>query len=132
MTSDEQLVDGQAAGPKEAGEDLVELIFRILGERGMSQKQLAEASGIPLSTINAWLTRRRGTKGVDPDKLRALAAALGVPVRIVFAGAGRQTPAPLDEEREAKLLRLYRNLTVQGQRALVQTAEALNQTSRAS
>lgn len=132
MTSDNQLAGGPAVDSESAGEDLPSLILRVLDERGMTQKQLSEESGIPMSTLNAWTTRRRGTKGVNPDKLRALAKALGVPVRIVFEAAGRKVPGRLDEEREAKLLRLYRNLPVDGQRALVQTAEALNRAARAS
>lgn len=121
-------------GPEQVeGEDLAALILRILAERGgLTQKWLAEESGIPYSTLNAWCTRRRGTTGVDPDVLRVLGKALGVPARVVFEAAGRRVPGPSSEEREVKLLRLYRNLSVEGQRALIQMAEAMDRESRAS
>ncbi|WP_331623623.1 helix-turn-helix transcriptional regulator [Streptomyces sp.] len=99
----------------------------------MTQRDLAKVTGIPYSTLNAWLTRRRGTGGgISPDHLRALAKGVRLTVREMFEANGRQVPGDLDAEREAKLLRIYRNLPVEGQRALIQTAEALGRSMRAS
>lgn len=114
-------------------EDVAALVLRRLGELRMSQRELATTTGIPYSTLNAWVTRRRGGGGgIDPDHLRALAKALKITAAEMFAANGRQTPGDLDEVREAKLLRLYRNLSVSGQRALIQTAETLSKGMRAS
>jgi transcriptional regulator with XRE-family HTH domain len=113
--------------------DVAELIRRGLARKGMTQRQLATETDIPYSTLNAWATRRRGTGGnIDPDQLRTLAKALGYTARTMFEANGRQPPAELDQEREAKLLRLYRNLSTDGQRALIATAETLSRGMRAS
>jgi transcriptional regulator with XRE-family HTH domain len=115
------------------GEDVAALIARRLAETGMSQRTLSDKSEIPYSTLNAWITRRRGGGGgIDPGHLRKLAEILDVTVREMFAANGRQVPGDLDREREAKLLRIFRNLTTEGQRALIGMAEALDKSSRAS
>jgi transcriptional regulator with XRE-family HTH domain len=115
-----------------AVEDLAALIKRVMDERGLTQKAIAEASGIPVATLSAWVTRRRGTAGrIDGSVLRRLAEALGVTPRDVFEAAGRRPPADLDAAREEKLLRLYRDMSVSGQRALIETAEALSRVPRA-
>jgi transcriptional regulator with XRE-family HTH domain len=117
------------------GEDLAALIQRVISDNpGLTQKAIAEASGIPHATINAWITRRRGQGGrIDPDVLRALAAALpGVTVAEVFESSGRRVPADLNVEREQRLVKLFRNLSPEGQRAVIQTAEALSRAPRAS
>lgn len=109
--------------------------MRVIDENpGLTQKAIADCSGIPYQTVNAWVKRRRGGGGkIDPDTLRALQKCLPrTTVADVFAAAGRRTPADLDSEREAKLLRIYRNLPVASQRALVQTAEAFEQSARAA
>lgn len=126
----ERVTDPVDASP---GEDVAALIARRLAQTGMSQRELSDRTGIPYSTLNAWITRRRGGGGgINPDHLRKLAEVLDVTVREMFAANGRQVPGDLDREREAKLLRIFRNLTTEGQRALIQMAEALDQTTRAS
>lgn len=117
----------------EGGEDLAALLLRRLAELGRTQRELATATGIPYSTLNAWATRRRGTGGgIDPDDLRKLAKALRLKVAEVFEANGRRVPGELNAEREAKLLRLYRNLSTEAQRALIQTAEVMSRSMRAS
>ncbi|MFD8597000.1 helix-turn-helix domain-containing protein [Kitasatospora sp. NPDC059646] len=122
------------AGAVGAGEDLSSLIRRALAEAGLNQTWLARETGIPLPTINAWVNRTRGTDGrIDPDRLRAIAGALpGVTVAEVFESAGRRAPGDLDAEREKKLLRLYRSLPTTQQRILIEQAELLARTARAS
>lgn len=119
--------------PAGQGEDVAALVLRRLAEMKMTQRELATNAGIPYSTLNAWLTRRRGTGGgISPDHLRALAKELRVTAREMFEANGRAVPGDLDAAREAKLLKIYRNLPVESQRALIQTAEALDRGSRAS
>jgi transcriptional regulator with XRE-family HTH domain len=116
-------MDGQT------GEDLAALLRSVLAENpGLTQKQIAEASGIPYATLNAWVTGRRGAGGrIAADDLRSLADALPAdyPVARVFAAAGRRTPANLDAEREARLLELFHELDADQQRALIDMARAL-------
>jgi transcriptional regulator with XRE-family HTH domain len=52
-----------------------ERLKQLRAEKGMTQKQLAEASGVPLSTI-----RQYEQHGVNPgwDNVVAIATALGV------------------------------------------------------
>ncbi|MEY9876569.1 transcriptional regulator with XRE-family HTH domain [Streptacidiphilus sp. MAP12-33] len=110
------------------GEDLAALILRVIDENpGLSQKGIAEKSGIPLATINAWVTRRRGTSGrIDPDSLRKLAAVLPkTTVKQVFESTGRRAPANLDQEREKKLLRLWRQMDAQQQRSVLDMVEVM-------
>ncbi|MFJ6617612.1 transcriptional regulator [Kitasatospora sp. NPDC091335] len=115
-----------------AGEDLSALILRVLAETGRSQTWLAGRADIPLASLNAWVRRARGTAGIDPDVLRRLADALGLTPAAVFAAAGRRVPAALNEEREKKMLRLFRELPTAQQRLLVQQAEAMVRIARAS
>jgi len=117
------------------GEDLAALLARLLEETGKTQKDLATASAIPYATLNAWMKRTRGTSRVDPDKFRTLAETLRtwgaeVTPKQVFEAAGRPVPGPTDAEREAKLLKVYRELPADSQRALVATAEAMRKGTR--
>jgi transcriptional regulator with XRE-family HTH domain len=127
---------GPVTKPSDAArerEDVAALVKRRLKAKGMTQRDLADETGIPYSTLNAWITRRRGGGGgINPDQLRLLAEHLDVTAKAMFEANGRQVPGELSQEREAKLLRLFRNLTTEGQRALIQTAEALTRGTRAS
>ncbi|WHX19797.1 helix-turn-helix transcriptional regulator [Streptomyces malaysiensis subsp. malaysiensis] len=119
------------------GEDLATLLTRVLEETGRTQKELAKEAGIAYPTLNAWMNRTRGTSRVSPDKLRDLAAAIKIiggeiTVRDVFEASGRRVPGPTDQEREARLLAIYRALPVESQRAVLQFAEAMNKAARAS
>ncbi|MFI9824470.1 helix-turn-helix domain-containing protein [Streptomyces sp. NPDC052013] len=113
------------------GEDLAALITRLLDRvPDRTQKDLAAAAGISYPTLNAWMNRTRGTSRVDPERLRALVDAFrrwGVEVtpREVFLAAGRPVPGRSDQEREDRLLRLYRQLPEAKQRDLVRAAEVM-------
>lgn len=130
---------GAKAGedPARQGEDLAALLQRLLDQvEGKSQKDLAQAAGIPYPTVNAWMNRTRGTSRVDPEKLRSMREVFrgwGVKtdVREFFVAAGRPVPGPSSVEREARLLKLYRQLPEDKQRALVKDAEAMLAVSRA-
>ncbi len=127
-----------AEDPAPNGEDLAALLTRLLEEAGdKTQKELAEAAGIKYPTLNAWMNRTRGTSRINPDDLRALTNILrgwgaDVVPRQLFEAAGRPVPGPTDEEREQRLLDIYRQLPTKGQRALIQSAEAMLSGARAS
>ncbi|MEV0446085.1 helix-turn-helix transcriptional regulator [Streptomyces spectabilis] len=120
------------------GEDLAALLERLLDEApDKTQKDLAAAANISYPTLNSWMNRTRGTSRVSPDRLRALAEAfrkwkVDVTVAEVFAAAGRQVPGRSEEEREARLLKLYRQLPEDKQRDVVKYAEAMLAVSRVS
>ncbi|NEB57605.1 helix-turn-helix domain-containing protein [Streptomyces griseus] len=127
-----------AEDPAPTGEDLAALLTRLLEETGdKTQKDLAAAAGINYSTLNHWMKRTRGTSRINPDDLRALTNILrgwgaDVVPRQLFEAAGRPVPGPTDEEREKRLLDIYRQLPSRGQRALIQSAEAMLAGARAS
>lgn len=115
------------------GEDLAALLKRLLAEKDKSQAWLAAETGIPLATINAWIVGRRAPKGTaGTESLRKLAEALGSTPKEMFEATGRRAPGPLSQEREEKLLRIYRALSTEGQRALIQTGEALARVPRSN
>ncbi|MDR6980607.1 transcriptional regulator with XRE-family HTH domain [Streptomyces sp. 3330] len=116
--------------------DLAVLLERLLAQApGKTQKDLASAAGISYPTLNAWMNRTRGTSRIDPERLRAMVDVFrrwGVATtpREFFEAVGRPAPGPSGDEREARLLRLYRQLPEARQRALLKDAEAMLQVSR--
>ncbi|GAA4995067.1 transcriptional regulator [Streptomyces sp. Tue6028] len=127
---------GSGEGVAHGGEDLAALLERLLAQvPDRTQKDLAEQAGISYPTLNAWMNRTRGTSRIDPEKLRAMVEVFrrwGVKTtpREFFATVGRPVPGPSGDEREAQLLKLYRQLPESRQRALVKNAEAMLQLSR--
>ncbi|MEU6535571.1 helix-turn-helix transcriptional regulator [Streptomyces sp. NPDC047000] len=119
-------------------EDLAALLERLLAEvPDKTQKDLAVEAGVKYPTLNAWLNRTRGTSRIELEVLRALAKtfqAWGVDTspREFFEATGRPVPGRTDEEREARLLKLYRQLPEDRQRDLVKDAEAMLRVSRVS
>ena len=112
-------------------EDLAALLERLLQQApDRTQKDLAGAAGISYPTLNAWMNRTRGTSRVAPDTLRSLVDAFrawGVAVtpKEMFEAAGRPVPGRADEEREGRLLAVYRQLPESKQRDLLKFADAM-------
>lgn len=139
MTSHQNDPGGQGPAEDRApeGEDLAALLLRVVDEADITQKQLAEMSGIPYATLNAWINRTRGTSRVPHEKLRDIVTAVNsrgvkLTVREIFEATGRQVPGRADEEREKRLLKLYRQLPEDKQRDLVRYAEAALRLSHVS
>ncbi|WP_432057790.1 helix-turn-helix domain-containing protein [Streptomyces sp. bgisy022] len=120
------------------GEDLAALLERLLAQvPGRSQKDLAREADISYQTLNAWMNRTRGTSRIPPERLRAMVEVFrrwGVRTtpKEFFEAVGRPVPGPGRDEREARLLKLYRQLPEARQRALIKDAEAMLQVSRMS
>ncbi|MEV1079928.1 transcriptional regulator [Streptomyces sp. NPDC050211] len=118
------------------GEDLAALLERLLGARpDKTQKDLATESGVRYPTLNAWINRTRGTSRIDHEVLRSLVEVFrgwGVEVtpKEMFEAAGRPVPGPVGDEREARLLKIYRALPEGKQRDVVKYAEAMQAVSR--
>ncbi|MFD8970490.1 helix-turn-helix domain-containing protein [Streptomyces sp. NPDC059568] len=111
-------------------EELGALLTRALAQADKTQKDLAVAANVPYTTLNHWVAGRRGTSRVDPDVFRGMAEVLrrwgaDITVRQIFAAAGRAVPGPSDQEREARLLKIYRALSTDRQRDLIQIAESM-------
>ncbi|MFG2963529.1 helix-turn-helix domain-containing protein [Streptomyces sp. NPDC048288] len=128
-----------AEAPASQGEDLAALLGRLTEKRpGRTPKDLAAEAGIPYATLNAWMRRTRGTSRVGSDVLRDLVRVLrddwgkDVTPAQMFAAVGRAVPGGGDAEREARLLRIYRELPVERQRDVVRYAEAQLTVSRVS
>ncbi|MFJ1581605.1 transcriptional regulator [Streptomyces sp. NPDC088182] len=116
--------------PEGDGDDLGLVLARALADVGKNQKELAAAVEMSHTTLNHWMTGKRGTSRADPEIFRRMAVVLhdwgsDVTVRQIFRAVGRRAPGPSDEERERRLLAIYRSLPVESQRALLQTAEAM-------
>jgi transcriptional regulator with XRE-family HTH domain len=113
------------------GEDLAALLERLLQQApDRTQKDLAGAAGISYPTLNAWMNRTRGTSRVAPETLRSLVDAFrawGVAItpKEMFEAAGRPVPGRADEEREGRLLAIYRQLPEGKQRDLLKFADAM-------
>ncbi|MFI0530263.1 helix-turn-helix domain-containing protein [Streptomyces scabiei] len=120
------------------GEDLAALLARLLDQApGKTQKDLATEAEIKYPTLNAWMNRTRGTSQIDTDLLRSLVSVFrrwGVDVTPaeMFAAVGRPVPGKSRDEREARMLRIYRQLPDDRQRDAVKYVEALLQIAHVS
>ncbi|MCX4661469.1 helix-turn-helix domain-containing protein [Streptomyces uncialis] len=124
--------DGTHPAGSTPGGGLGVLLTHLLDQvDGKTQKDLAEEAGVSPKTLSAWMTGTRGTSRVRPETLRSLAAVLrrwgveDVSPRRIFEAAGRPVPGPTDQERELRLLEVYRQMPTPTQRALIATAEAM-------
>lgn len=102
-------------------ETLPALLKRVIEQHRLTQKGLAERSGVPLATLNAWVSGRRTPQNTADSKaqLRSLAQYLpGVDVAQLFEAIGQQVPGDLSPEAEARTLAMYRNLS-SGRRKIV-------------
>ncbi|MFJ2238938.1 helix-turn-helix domain-containing protein [Streptomyces sp. NPDC087859] len=138
MTNEQSRPEDPAPGhdPARRDEDLAALLEKLLARApGKTQKDLASEAGISYPTLNAWMNRTRGTSRIDPEKLRAMVEVFrrwGVRTtpKEFFEAVGRPVPGPSGDEREARLLNLYRQLPESRQRALLKDAEAMLQVTR--
>ncbi|WP_189106890.1 helix-turn-helix domain-containing protein [Streptomyces camponoticapitis] len=109
-------------------ESLSALLERVIDQHGLTQKGLADASGVPLATLNAWISGRRSPRNSADSKeqLRSLAQHLpGVTVAQLFESIGQQVPGEVSPEAEARTLALYRNLSGGRRRVVDQLVETL-------
>lgn len=117
-------------------EDLSTLVSNVMSTASVTQAWLAEETGIPLATLNAWLTRRRtpGRSQAASDQLHRLADVL---IRLdssivrarVFEAAGRQIPR-LSSNEQRKVWERYLELSPGHQTAVDQLIETLHSQER--
>lgn len=82
--------------------------------------------------MNSWVHRKRGGgRGPKRETLQALAREFPkLTADEIFRAAGRQSPGPLTDEAEARILELYRGLTADQQRMKEVEMRALNDLNR--
>lgn len=116
-------------------ESLSALLRRVIEQHRLTQKGLADRSGIPLATLNAWVAGRRTPQNTADSKtqLRSLAQHLpGVDIVQLFEAIGQQVPGELSPEAEARTLSLYRNLSSGRRRVVDQLVETLSAEERST
>lgn len=123
---------GHVETPAEQAPDLADLIRRIMDEHNVTRSGIAARIGSTTSTVSAWTLRKRGagSRGPNPDKLRALAEAFGIPEREVFAAAGRKVPGPLSPDKNERVLAVFAELTAEQQAAFEAQMKAVADLNR--
>lgn len=114
----------------ESGEDLSQLIRRVMSERTIAQRDVARLTGIHESTISAWIRRTRGSRRPRPEYMEMLADGLGLTRDEVYAAAGRTVPGRLTPDAEARVLAIFRDLTAEQQRMFELQMEAVREGNR--
>ena len=89
----------------------LEIIQRLLEERGITKVELARESGVPYTTIDGWY--KKGFNGVRLDTLKKLSVFFGVSIDFLVTGIDEK---PTDEEH--LLLSKYRKLDSHGRRVV--------------
>ena len=97
-----------------------ENIDKELAKRGLSRRKLASAVGIPPSTFQSMMERKRG---ITLELLKRISDFLGVSI-YSLAGFDLASEAVTDEinqnQKEIKLLENFRNLNSKGQTVAVE------------
>ena len=103
--------------------------MRIRGlrrERGMTQEDLAAATGVSRSAVAQWETDRAGqVRG----NLSRIADVLGVGVEVLLHGVASRAAAEASGGDELALLRLYRECVPEDRAFLLRTARKLAMTA---
>ncbi len=97
-------------------------------ERGMTQDDLAVATGVSRSAVAQWETDRAGqVRG----NLSRIADVLNISVEVLLHGGASRAPALAASGDELALLRLYRECEPDDQAFLLRTARKLAMSARA-
>lgn len=91
-------------------------------ERGLTQEQLAEATGVSRSAVAQWET---GRAGQITGNLARIATVLGISVEWLLYGANKLAPLEAGTGDELALLRLYRECSAADRTFLLATARRL-------
>jgi transcriptional regulator with XRE-family HTH domain len=107
------------------------MLRRVMGEKGLSQTEIARRTGVSVSIVSAWVNRTRGGKrGPNREKLERLAEAIGEPRHMVFAAAARPVPGPVTPDRRQAVLEVFAELTEQQQQDKLLEMKALAERNR--
>jgi len=116
----------------ERTEDLAQLLARLKDTYGVNDSEISRRIGVAASTVNSWVHRTRGGgRGPKREALQALAREFPkFTEEEIFRAAGRQSPGPLSDESEARILELYRELTEEQQRMIEAQMKAVSDLNR--
>jgi len=107
---------------KTAGSSVGERIRVVRRERGWTQGDLAEATGVSRSAVAQWETDRAGQ---IRDNLARIAEALDVSAEYLLHGQDKYASGLASSGDELALLRLYRACRAEDRAILLQTARRL-------
>ena len=104
-----------------------ERIFEIMKEQKMSQRELSRRTGITISTISDWNTKKSNPAS---DKLLIISEALGVPVEELLTGSEsfkENSPEDIDYKnvKDHKILEDYHKLSKSQQMRLLKYMKRL-------
>ena len=99
--------------------DILSVITAYRQERGWTEYQLAERSGLPQSTISSWY-RKSMTPSLS--SLEKICQAFGITLSQLFAQ--EQTPVTLTESQQ-KLLERWSRLSPEQQQAIFQLIDSM-------
>lgn len=106
---------------------IYERIFEILQQKGMSQKELSEKTGIGQSTISDWKNKRMNPSS---DKIMIICDALGVSPYAILSGSNdrynQMDYIIIDKNSdENTLIEIYRNSSKDIKNKLLGYAQAV-------
>ena len=96
-------------------------------DRGLTQEQLAAATGVSRSAVAQWET---GRAGQITGNLSRIATVLGISVEWLLYGANKLAPSEAGTGDELALLRLYRECDPADRAFLLTTARRLANLSK--
>ncbi|MCE5287017.1 MAG: helix-turn-helix domain containing protein [Pelosinus sp.] len=104
----------------------IERIVNILDDRGISQKDLCDKTGIKPQTFSTW---KKQFSDVPSDKLIAIANFLKVSISFLLTGEGSPEIKQLSDQEE-ELLRIYNLLNLKDKTALLSRAYELEEQNK--
>lgn len=109
-------------------EDFAQALAALKDHYHVSDSEVARRIGAHVSTVNNWA---HGKAAPRPAAIRSLAAEFPAFTEArLFAAAGRRAPGPLNPDREAELLRYFRELTEEQQQTTLIQAKALRDSNQ--
>lgn len=102
---------------------VIERIVKILDNRGVSQKELCDKTGIKQQTFSTW---KKQYSNVPTDKVIEIADFLKVSLSYLLTGKGSEEEKQLTEQEE-ELLRIFNALSMKGKTALLSYAYELEE-----
>ena len=97
-------------------------IFKLLKEKGISQKELSRQTGIPESTISDW--KRKG-KTPGADKVQAVCKVLGISPNEILGDLARDTDSINIDAQRHELMECYRAMGESDRKRLLAYATKL-------
>lgn len=94
-------------------------LVELLAMSGKRNVDLAEACGVGKSAVSNWLS---GKTSIDIERIPAICDFLGVTVDEFFGRANAMRPEPELSPDEKELVVLFRNMSPDMQRTLLETA----------